>query len=285
MPFGFNFGQSSSDGASNSGDGNANAGNNASGGDGQGGNGQQGQQGQDGKQGGDSNLNVNPWAPNVSGKDGPENSPPKGDDSQSGNLGQNTTGAGADDPNATFNNFIDSLDFQAGIDFNQIGQDLGIEGGQVPDSLKGAFDAVGKNAFKQAMLFANKLMDKRAEQILEQAVDKTSGKINTDMAFNRLFEKLPILNDEATSPVAKAVMSGFIKKGQGVDEAIENTGKYFENQTRKMAKHLNLHPPRGSNGQFVGDDMNSINQNDNNRGYQGFGDHQNQPDWFNVLKA
>ena len=243
-------------------------------GDGNGGQGQQGQQGSGNGSGEQQQqTNLNPFAK------------PASVDGNEGTQGQQQTaqnnGNAGEPAGQAFDNFVKSMDFTAGIDQHQLQKDLQ-DPETAPDAMAAALQSAGANAFKNAMLMMNKVLDKRLEQTKQEAIEGAQGKVNTDQAFNRMFDKLPWTKDESRQSVAKAVLSGFILQGQGVDEAIQNVGKYFEQQTRDLMTHMGMQAPNGGGFQFGAGGENTNGQQDGQI-YEGFGDHSKAPDWFNVL--
>jgi len=119
------------------------------------------------------------------------------------------------------------------------------------------------------------------EAAVESAVEKSTGKMNTNQAVSRMHDKLSFTNDEVIEPVAKAMLAGFIRQGQRVDEAIASVGKSYEAQTRSLMKQMGMKPPQGDNFQFGADGVD--NTNGQEASYEGYGDHSKSPDWFNVL--
>lgn len=220
------------------------AGEQANGAAGQAGNGADNGTGESGQE-----TNLNPW-------------------SKAANVGNEQSGQGQDQqqttPNANgdgnqpgqnsnvdaFNNYVSGLNFAEGVDLAQAVADYG-EGKH--ETLTQALNTVGANAFRQSMLMANQLMDKRIEKAVESAVEKSTGKVNSNLAFEKLEEALPYTADEATQPVARAVMTGFLKQGQDVKTAIKSTGKYFEQVLRNAsANGLEIVPPGGQNNNRPG---------------------------------
>lgn len=124
-----------------------------------------------------------------------------------------------------FNDYIKNLNFSNGIDMDAIQNDLAQ--GNVK-SLAAAMQTAGQNAYRQAILDAQKLIKQNVDQAVNSAVNKSRGMMHADTAVREMNEKYPYTKDKAIAPVAEEVLKRFLKKGQDYDTALINVDKYFK---------------------------------------------------------
>ena len=217
--------------------------------------------------------NLDPWAKpanlNSEGAPGSQNNSDSGTTAPDQQQQQQPGGPDA------FANFVNSINFTEGV---ELGDAITQFNDGKPEALQTALNSIGANAFKQSMVMANRLMDKRIDSAVEEAVTKATGKVNSNLAFDKLANSLPFTKEDSVSPVAQAVMTGFLRQNQDVDTAIQNTGKYFEKMLRDAAADLGVIPGVTGDGGGPGNPRNA----DTGR-YEGYGSTNKAPDWFDIL--
>lgn len=147
--------------------------------------------------------------------------------------------------NDAFNEHVASLGLSSGIDVNAIA--AGLQDGNT-ESLSAAFNQVGANAYKAAMLNSAKLMDQKVEAAVKQAVAQAGGNYQQDQAVHALTSALPFTSNPKIAPVAKAAMQGYMKQGQDSATAIESVRKFFKEMHGLSAKDLGFNAPGNAPG-------------------------------------
>lgn len=133
--------------------------------------------------------------------------------------------------------------------------------------LQNMMTSMARNIYTQAMMDANKVIQKQVERGVNDAVSKSTTTVKADNFVSKMNDRLPFTKDENIAPVAKSVMSRFIGMGQDLDTAIGNTAKYFQSISDKAGEHLSQGNSRG---------------NGSRPGAQGFQANrgQQEPDWL-----
>ena len=152
----------------------------------------------------------------------------------------------ADDPNKTFNTYIEGLNLTDGIELATISADLN-QGNT--DSLNKAFGQVAQTVYRQTMIDVNRVMDKKIEQGITKAVEQSGNAVQGNMAVDKMRGTLGFTKDPTISPIASAVLAQLIKKGKSVDEAIVGVEAFFRTTANISAKELNRrNPPQSRPG-------------------------------------
>ena len=213
--------------------------------------GQQGQQSQEGQQGqqqgqqnnqqNNTNLLANMWDNTSNQQQQQQNANDINQPGQAANNQQQTT-----DPNAALNAHIETLGLNQGIDLASIQADL--QDGKT-ESLQTVLSTVAANTYKAAMVDANRLVDTKINQALEEANATANGNFQSHLALSSLHEALPFTADPVISPVAENVFTQFISKGLSITDAIKQTGEFFKHTSQETCKALGNGAPSGTPGQ------------------------------------
>ncbi len=154
-------------------------------------------------------------------------------------------------PAERLDSHIAGLNLTDGIDLGQVQAD--IQNGDT-ESLHAALQQVASNTYKQAINTSNQLMQNNINQVIETAVSKAVGATQSDAAVKQMETALPFTADPSVAPVAKGILGRFIKNGDDISTAIENTGKYFSKLNQLSTKDLGRQTPPSSSpaGDFNG---------------------------------
>jgi hypothetical protein len=218
-----------------------------------------------GQQGGENNKStiLNPWqlSPKLNDdKSGAGPSPP-----------DNKPAPTAQSASEQMAQFIKGLNLSDGIDLNNVQTEL--QEGKT-DALNAAFETVASNVFQQAMIQTNRLVESRLDSAVDSAVNKATGKVNANFALREINEAMPFTKDPAIEPIAKAVMSGFMKQdGADAQSVVKSTQQFFEQMAKVAATEFKMVPPNSDLGEnpFGG----GVSPSQRNTGKV--------PDWLDVL--
>ena len=216
-----------------------------------------------GNDGGDNNNNDNLhshdslWdANNDGGNNGGD-----GNDNNDGNQGG--------DANAAFDQYVATLDFGAGIDMQDAMQ--AISNGDA-EAFSKVISQIGINAYKFAMVDANKVVQQQVDKMGKQVKDDVSASTATSQVVNAMHAQLPFTQQRAFAPVAKLVLTRFLEGGKSPEDAIGEVGKYFKNLSSEVGKMGSKPPSSRPAGGFGG----GSNQNAGD-------DDSGEPDWLDFL--
>lgn len=172
-----------------------------------------------------------------------------------------------------FNSHVESLDLAGGIDARQIAQDM--QTGNI-ESFQGALASVAQNAYKAAIMDANKMMEAKVQQAVDKAVSQSDGNFKSDMATSKMNEALPFTANPAIAPVAKTLLAKFIAKGQDLPKAIKSVEQYYKHSAEQMGFVMPSKSPSRPGQQGFnnngGSNNNTQQQNDDS-------------DWINILSG
>lgn len=218
-----------------------------------------GQQGQQSETENNNQNNVNPFA------DLWQNKP---DPKPAAQPNQNTTqpATAATDPNKIFKEHYDSLNIGAGVDLHKVTAD--IQNGGVQE-LGNFLDSFGQDIYKNTLTQASKLMDQKVSAAVQEALNKSTGTFNAELATRELNSALPFTKAPEVKPIADAVFAKFVDKGKSVEEAIKSTKAYFEHTFKLASKQLDTQPPGGQNNRFGSQSQSA--------------DEEEMPDWMDIL--
>lgn len=183
-----------------------------------------------------------------------DNTPPKNENQQQQTQQQQTQQQQTVDPNTAMANHIASLNLTNGIDSARLMSDIR-EGNS--ESMQTAFSTLAANAYQAAVTDMNRLVDARVKKGIEESTGSATGAIRSDLAIRELQSALPFTQKPEIEPVAKAVFTQFMKKGQDVKGAIESTKNYFKHMSKMAGDNQ---PPRGMPG------TRNFNQNNGSSG-------------------
>lgn len=162
-----------------------------------------------------------------------------GNENNSGNGNDNANQG--NDANARFQQHIDTLDFTSGVDATGILQAIS-EGDA--EALGTALQQVGINAYRNAMVDANKVVQQRVDAASESVKNDISAQNATSEVVNAMNNELPFTKKAAYAPMAKLVLTQFLEKGANPQDAIKEVGKYFQNLSGEVG-NLSQGAPNG----------------------------------------
>lgn len=185
---------------------------------------------------------------------------------QNQNQNQNTDNQS---PDQVFNDYVNSLPIDAKINPEELSQQL-----QAGDfsGLNNLLKETQANAIKQSLLTADKIMKKKIDAAVEQAVEKATGVNRAEHAIRQMNDKFSFTTDPAIKPVADAALNRFLSKGDSLDEAIDKVGQFARRIAEKSHKETR---PANSDGRF------KSNAQDLNMDFDD--DNPNEPDWAGIL--
>ena len=196
-----------------------------------------------------------------------------GNDGNNGNDDSSNNGnSGNDqipDANEAFNKHIETLDFTAGINLQEGMQ--AIQNGDL-EAFANLLQQVGINAYRNSLVDANKVVQQRVDQMAQTVKDDVSSSNATSAVVSAMQEKLPFTKQKAFEPIAKLVLTQFLEKKFSPEDAITETGKYFQNLSGETQKLSPKPPGSRPSGNFRG-------SSDNQDGNSDAGE----PDWVDML--
>lgn len=223
-----------------------------------------------GDNGGGNGNNENNGDPNLPSHDSLWDANP--DDKGNANNSDDGQQTQTTDGNTAFQQHVDSLDFNAGIDPNAVMQAM--RDGD-PEALTAAFNKIGANAYRNAIVDANKIMGQKVEAMAKTVKDDVSSANASGELVKEMHNQLSFTKSPAFAPVAKLVLTQFIEKGSSPQDAIKQVGEYFKNLSGEVAKLNPSAPNRRPTGGFGG--------GSNNGG--GNTDEGGEEDWMEFLGA
>jgi len=143
------------------------------------------------------------------------------------------------DPNKAFADHVASLGLTNGINFQTVAND--IRNGD-HSSLEAAFNTLGANSYRSGVADAQRLMDSKVKDAVGQAVDQSTGNYKSDMVIGQMKMALPFTAAPEIEPIAKAVLTQFIKQGKSQTQAIEEVGKFFEHVSKTAGGNVQSAP-------------------------------------------
>lgn len=205
-------------------------------------------------------ANLNPWAlPGDNKGSGGEG----GGGQQDANAGGGGGGGQQPDPNEAIAKAIAKLDLTKGIDFTALAA-AAREGDT--EAIENSFKTLAANVFQQAIVQSNSLVDRRAEEASKKATADATKQVQSDQALARLQTSMPFLKSAAAEPLAKAALAGFMRQGQGVDDAVASAERYFAEFGGQLGEHFSgTEPPEDIVGlkAFNANASNGSGDNDN----------------------
>lgn len=150
------------------------------------------------------------------------------------------------DPSVAFNAHIESLNLLDGLNLDEISTEL--NQGKT-DGLNKAFGHMAANIYRQSMIDASKIIDKKVQEGVDKAIKSSTNAVQGNMAVDKMQVALSFTKQPAISPVATAVLAQLIKKGKSVDDAINGVRTFFKQTAQISAKELGLNAaPRARPG-------------------------------------
>lgn len=164
-----------------------------------------------------------------------ENDPQKTKNNQNEQTNKPTKSA-----DEIFTEHLNSLNFTDKLDANKLAEE--IRDGNL-EGLINVVNQAGRNAYKQALMTANGMIEKRISKAVDEAVQRSTAQNEGSFAIKRMEERLPFTKDQLHAPVAQSVLKRLIDKGVTVDKAIENVQKYYQKIYNLKPKDLGIANP------------------------------------------
>ncbi len=144
------------------------------------------------------------------------------------------------DPNAAFTAHIESLKLSDGLNLDEISAELN-QGNTT--ALNKAFSHMASNIYRQSMIDASKIIDKKVQEGVDKAIKSSTNAVQGNMAVDKMQATLAFTAKPVISPIANAVLAQLIKKGKSVDDAIAGVKVFFKQTAQLSGKELGLNPP------------------------------------------
>lgn len=103
------------------------------------------------------------------------------------------------------------------------------------EGFKNILKQVGANAYRNAVLDVNKIVEAKIPRLIDEAVKRATGTVHAHGAIEKMFDKLPYTKDPALRPVAEQVLSQAVKRNKGdLSRALSDVERYFK-RTAELA--------------------------------------------------
>ena len=107
------------------------------------------------------------------------------------------------------------------------------------DSFNDGIQAMMRSVYKTAIEDSNRLMDARLAKFEDELNNRLATSKEADTMLSELKTAIPYAKDPAVEPVARQVLSGFIRQGLSKAEAISATNAYFDRLADKVGQKNN----------------------------------------------
>ena len=107
------------------------------------------------------------------------------------------------------------------------------------DSFNDGIQAMMRSVYKTAIEDSNRLMDARLAKFEDELNNRLATSKEADNMLSELKTAIPYAKDPAVEPVARQVLSGFIRQGLTKAEAISATNAYFDRLADKVGQKNN----------------------------------------------
>lgn len=107
------------------------------------------------------------------------------------------------------------------------------------DSFNDGIQAMMRSVYKTAIEDSNRLMDARLAKFEDELNNRLATSKEADNMLSELKTAIPYAKDPAVEPVARQVLSGFIRQGLSKAEAISATNAYFDRLADKVGQKNN----------------------------------------------
>lgn len=169
-----------------------------------------------------------------------------------------------------FNNHVNTLNLGASA-----GDLMAAMQSQDPEQIATALQANNAQVYRSAMIDANKMVDSRIDAIRDEMQTNTDNTIKGNTIIAQMENALPYTKNGAYAPMAKAVISQLLEKpGMTTENAIVQTGKYFEKFVSDVQSTQQTPPGSKPKGGF-GNGQDSQNLQNGNQA--------DEPNWFEFL--
>lgn len=140
----------------------------------------------------------------------------------------------ASQPRVTFEDIVSKKQF------GSLSKDLfdKVSEGDV-DSFNDGIQAMMRSVYKTAIEDSNRLMDARLAKFEDELNNRLATSKEADNMLSELKTAIPYAKDPAVEPVARQVLSGFIRQGLSKAEAISATNAYFDRLADKVGQKNN----------------------------------------------
>lgn len=95
------------------------------------------------------------------------------------------------------------------------------------DSFNSGLQGMMRQVYKTAIEDSNRLMDARFAKFQDELMGKLNTSKEADNMLNELKSAIPYAKDPAVEPVARQILSGYLRQGMSKSEAIGATNAYF----------------------------------------------------------
>lgn len=121
--------------------------------------------------------------------------------------------------------------------FGSLSKDLfdKVQDGDV-DSFNSGLETMMRSVYKTAIEDSNRLMSARMEDFEQKLMAKLNSSKEADGLVNDLKTAIPYAQDAAVEPVARQVLSGYLRQGLSKNEAIAATNAYFGRLADKVGQ-------------------------------------------------
>ena len=121
--------------------------------------------------------------------------------------------------------------------FGSLSKDLfdKVQDGDV-DSFNSGLETMMRSVYKTAIEDSNRLMTARMQDFEQKLMAKLNSSKEADGLVNDLKTAIPYAQDAAVEPVARQVLSGYLRQGMSKNEAIAATNAYFGRLADKVGQ-------------------------------------------------
>ena len=95
------------------------------------------------------------------------------------------------------------------------------------DSFNKGLQGMMRQVYKTAIEDSNRLMDARFAKFQDELMGKLNTSKEADNMLSELKAAIPFAKDPAVEPVARQILSGYLRQGMSKSEAIGATNAYF----------------------------------------------------------
>lgn len=140
----------------------------------------------------------------------------------------------ASQPKVTFEDIVSKKQF------GSLSKDLfdKVSEGDV-DSFNDGIQSMMRAVYKTAIEDSNRLMDARLAKFEDELNNRLATSKEADSMLSELKTAIPYAKDPAVEPMARQVLSGFIRQGLSKAEAISATNAYFDRLADKVGQKNN----------------------------------------------
>lgn len=121
--------------------------------------------------------------------------------------------------------------------FGSLSKDLfdKVQEGDV-DSFNSGLETMMRSVYKTAIEDSNRLMTARIQDFEQKLMTKLNNSKEADGLVSDLKNAIPYAQDAAVEPVARQVLSGYLRQGMSKNEAIAATNAYFGRLADKVGQ-------------------------------------------------